>query len=324
MEYFSELYGDYYLAAARVLERAFDGGLTESELRAVVRECVSTEGELYITQQLTGGKWQLLRAEGGRYYPLTRSTPKMPLTLLQRAWLSTLLEDARCTLFLSSAQRAELKQALDTEPLYDSRFLSSADVCSGGDEFTSPAYAERFRLIMRAVKEGRVLGISYISGRGKSLRGSFLPHAVEYSAKDEKFRLRAYLVRRSRPVFYASINLGRITSLVESSEPPPSPEALNGMPRSRRAGEPAVIEIIDGRNALERAMIQLSSFDKRTEYSEESGRYLCSIYYNICDETELLIRLLSFGPLVRVLSPAPFVGQVRERVLAQCRLAQMG
>lgn len=38
---------------------------------------------------------------------------------------------------------------------------------------------------------------------------------------------------------------------------------------------------------------------------------ICSIYYDKADETELLIDILSFGPVVRVLGPEPFLGLIK-------------
>lgn len=67
-------------------------------------------------------------------------------------------------------------------------------------------------------------------------------------------------------------------------------------------------------------MLHFSSYEKRTEKIEGTGEYLCSIYYNKAVETELLIQILSFGPVVRVLGPKPFLAQIRERVKRQKEL----
>mgnify|MGYP001624081520 FL=1 len=47
------------------------------------------------------------------------------------------------------------------------------------------------------------------------------------------------------------------------------------------------------------------------------GKWICSICYDKEDEPELLIDVLSFGPVVRVLGPEDFVRQVRQRVERQ-------
>ena len=50
-------------------------------------------------------------------------------------------------------------------------------------------------------------------------------------------------------------------------------------------------------------MLHFANYEKRTEYDEERGKWICSICYDKEDEPELLIDVLSFGPVVRVLGP---------------------
>jgi len=45
-----------------------------------------------------------------------------------------------------------------------------------------------------------------------------------------------------------------------------------------------------------------------------------TITYQKEDETELLIRILGFGPVVRVTAPDHFVSLVRERLLRQKKI----
>lgn len=49
--------------------------------------------------------------------------------------------------------------------------------------------------------------------------------------------------------------------------------------------------------------------------------WLCSIYYDTADETELLIDIsLSFGPVIEVLGPGHFRSMVKNRVKRQHEL----
>ncbi|MFQ8599474.1 MAG: hypothetical protein ACLSAP_02015 [Oscillospiraceae bacterium] len=68
------------------------------------------------------------------------------------------------------------------------------------------------------------------------------------------------------------------------------------------------------------AVLHFANYRKRTTFDENTGRYLCTIYYDKRDEIELLIRVLSFGPVVRVLGPAPFLKLVKQRVARQYEL----
>ena len=79
------------------------------------------------------------------------------------------------------------------------------------------------------------------------------------------------------------------------------------------------LEIYDERNALERVMLAFAHFEKRT-IQVGANVYQLTISYEIFDETELLIRILSFGPMVKVLEPASFQQQIRERISKQLEL----
>ena len=77
------------------------------------------------------------------------------------------------------------------------------------------------------------------------------------------------------------------------------------------------------RMTTERCMLQFAAYDKQTVFDEKSGRYLCDIDYDPLEETELLIRILSFGPVLEVLGPEAFLAQVRERVRMQIERMQI-
>jgi len=83
---------------------------------------------------------------------------------------------------------------------------------------------------------------------------------------------------------------------------------------------PVILEISKERNALERCMLQFASFERRTEYDRERDMYTCHIWFDPAGETELLIRILSFGPVVRVLEPEGFLHQIEECIGLQIEL----
>ena len=80
-----------------------------------------------------------------------------------------------------------------------------------------------------------------------------------------------------------------------------------------------VTEITDERNARERAMLQFSYLAKKTERIGEKT-YRMTLYYRQEDETELVIKLLSFGPVLKVVEPETFVSLIRERIDRQYSL----
>ena len=63
-------------------------------------------------------------------------------------------------------------------------------------------------------------------------------------------------------------------------------------------------------------MLQFSYLAKRTERTDKKT-YRMTLHYRQEDETELLIRIISFGPLVKVVEPDSFAALIRERIEKQ-------
>ena len=61
----------------------------------------------------------------------------------------------------------------------------------------------------------------------------------------------------------------------------------------------------DERNALERTMLHFAHFEKQVEKMDDKN-YRVIIQYDSDDEPEMVIRVLSFGPLVEVVEPTDF------------------
>lgn len=78
-------------------------------------------------------------------------------------------------------------------------------------------------------------------------------------------------------------------------------------------------ELINCRNALERAMLHFAHCERETAHLG-GNRYRLRIYYSENDETEMLIRVLSFGPMMKVNSPESLVDEIKKRLKMQFEL----
>ena len=298
---FSEIYGSYFKAVSAILAKAVEGTLTERELTRTVLENAFGESLITIPAKLTDGSWPLLTEGFGT--PLRRA-PHMPLTLLEKQWLKALLLDPRVRLFAPSDEGLE-----DVEPLFTPDQFVYFDRYTDGDDYADPRYIAHFRTILQALREQRKLRVRYRGHRG--IRHSYvcIPYKLEYSSKDDKFRLITAAGRRP-----LTINLSRIDSvgLLE-------PWEENEYRPPREHEEMLVMELYDSRNALERAMLHFSDLEKETEKLDDK-RYRITLWYRHSDETELLIRILSFGPVLKVLEPQSMVERLRERLAKQTAL----
>ena len=295
---FSEVYGSYFGVVAAILAEAADGTLTERGMTQLVHEKAFGESGLSIPQALKSGAWPLLDQELGA---VLKHTPTMPMTMLQKRWLKSLLQDPRIALFAPDATGLE-----EVEPLYDPETFVYVDRYDDGDPYDDPRYIENFRTILQAIREKRMIRVRFHGYTGYRHSVICMPYRLEYSAKDDKFRLLA--MKKWIPY---TVNMARVYSCDLKEEYP-----AEALPTPKEHTEELTILLHNERNALERALLHFSHFEKETRKLED-GSYQIKLRYDHEDETELLIRVLSFGPVMEVVEPAAFRHLLRERLMKQ-------
>lgn len=331
MELFSEIYNCYYQIVAHMIEECQTRPLTRQELTDIADTYGYEESALAILPSLMDGSWKLLAAtedaEAEYRVPSfdtpVKHTPSLPLTALQKSWIKSLLDDPRIALFLTDGQLALLTQYLeDSEPLFHPSDFCYFDQYTDGDLFSLASYRKHFQLILKGIRTRQALRISYYSNKGREMEYTYLPCRLEYSPKDRKFRLYALYRRKNGRFRVDLLNVGRILRIVETGFYSPEALDIDSYMDTCLCRQPVVLEISSERNALERTMLHFSCYQKKVEKLDDTGKYRCSIYYDKTRETELLIQVLSFGPVVKVLGPEGFLQQVRERVERQEEIRQ--
>ena len=296
---FHEIYSSYYLAVSSVLREAVQGGLTGKEMNALVQKHAFGESLLTIPDGLKGEKWRLLHRDFST--PLKRE-PSMPLTTLEKRWMKALLLDTRIQLF-----NPDLTGLEDVRPLFTPDMIVYYDRYSDGDDYQNPDYIRHFDTILRALREKQNLYVSFESRMHAQPKLVVTPCYLEYSEKDDRFRLIA-AGRKRRWV----INLSRITAC----EPAHYSEAI---PLKEASSKTITFELEDRRNAMERILLHFSHLEKETKRLDDN-RYRVTLKYDSNDETEMVIRILSFGSAVKVTEPESFIALLRERIEKQKQL----
>lgn len=298
---FHEIYGGYYHTVAAILDEAVRGTLAPKRLRELVQTHAFGESFLSIPDGLTGERWRLLHRDLSTDLLYE---PERPLSLLEKRWLRALLQDPRIRLFDVDMHGLE-----DVKPLFTPDMFVFFDRYADGDDYHDPNYIVRFRAILTALREKKDLYISFTGGRQRQAALVVTPHYLEYSEKDDCFRLIASGFRRSW-----TIRLSRVLdcAIVENSR------ALALRPSKM---ETLVFELEDQRHALERVLLHFSHLEKETKRLDET-HYRVTLRYDPADETEMVIRILFFGPMIRVLEPQRFIDRLWERIERQRQLAE--
>lgn len=295
---FSEVYGTYYNVLAKLLEKAVDGTLTRESMNEIIRDKGFEESILTIPEALENQTWPLITDD---FTTPLEHKPTMPLTTLQKRWLKALLNDPRIRLFDPPMDGLE-----DIEPLYPPNTFVYYDRYNDGDPFGDPGYIQRFRTILTAIREKRWIRIQFSGGKGLPHYWRCIPYKLEYSAKDDKFRLISAGKRDVLPINLARINRCKLLE----------PYADEDYCPKKMKKRVLILELTDDRNALERVMLHFSHLDKETERMDDN-HYRITLYYERGDETELLIRVLSFGPVLKVVFPDDFVRDLCARLEKQ-------
>ena len=303
---FSELYSAYYNALAAIIKQAQREPLTAAEAREIIGNTAFRESAVEITDAISAERWQVLHSD---YTTDLQYTPTMPLTTLQKRWLKSVTLDRRFKLFGDW----DFYELDDVEPLFTDEDYRVFDSYCDGDPYDDKGYIHRFKNILFALHRDLPLDITFHSGKGRRVSLTVRPERLEYSEKDDKFRL--YVMGGK---LGSVINLGRM----EACEIHDGKTYIADCPHGERPRE-LLLEITDERNAPERVMTHFSHFEKSVKKLDDL-HYRVRLIYDADDEAELVIRVLSFGPMVKAVAPEHFISKIRERLIKQKELCTGG
>ena len=271
---FHEIYSLYYKTVTCLIQSSF------THVNEIINENAFKESFMMLEEALE--RWPIKNINVSTY----------PLTLLQKRWLKAISLDPRMQLFSYSWSFLD-----DVEPLFTPDDIYIYDQYSDGDSYTDLQYQKNFHIIMQAIKEKSGLVVVW---KMKQKTSFVLPQLLEYSEKDDKFRLVAY--------DGTVINVSRIEECHLTNN---NVSTTN----KQRVEKYVLIEVKDERNTLDRVLLHFAHFKKETEKKEKT--YTVKLYYDESDETEMVIRLLSFGPMIKVIEPLAFKQLIRQRLKKQ-------
>ena len=295
---FSELYSAYYNAVAEVLTSVMDGTVTEKELQRTVMKKAFGESVLTIMPALKSGRWQLLNPD--MTTPLEHK-PTMPLTTLQKQWLKAISLDPRIKLFDVKFFGLE-----GVEPLFTSADYYIYDKYGDGDPYEDEEYIRTFRVILEAIRGGTQIKFEMTNRQGKTMFIRCYPKRIEYSEKDDKFRLVTVGWHS-----VATVNIAKMRACAHYS----GEKTLEEVVREPQY-DTMTLKVLDERNALERVMLHFAHFEKQAERLD-GKHYIVRIKYATDDDSEMVIRALSFGPRVEVVGSERIRNLVIEKLKKQ-------
>lgn len=297
---FNEIYSVYYKSVALILNYIINGGKSIEQIEKIVNDNAFKESFLTIIPALEDEKWQLVNSN---FKTRIKNSPNIPLTLLEKRWLKAISLDKRVKLFDIDFSFLE-----DVEPLFTEDDYYIYDKYGDGDPYSDENYINTFKVLLKVIKNETCVKIRTLSRKGNDIFVKCYPKKIEYSEKDDKFRV---IVSGSR--FMDTINISRIISCKECCS---NVIAKEYKYLDKKTYNEMSLMITDERNALERCMLHFAHFEKQVERVSED-KYLAKIKYRKDDEAELVIRVLAFGPLIEVTGPSEFRDLIKEKLIKQ-------
>ena len=300
---FSELYSAYYRTVAAILSAILDGEQNEKALQDIVVGQAFGESVLTILPALKTEKWQLVHAD--MTTPI-RHKPTLPLTMLQKQWLKAISLDPRVQLF-----GVDFPDLGNVEPLFTPADYHVYDKYGDGDPYTDPEYIRQFRVILSAIQNDSQIKFNMVNRKGNTMYVRCRPVRLEYSEKDDKFRM---ITAGWRAV--STVNLAKIQNCAHYQ----GTQQVKGREREELY-DTVTVKIRNERNAPERFLLNFAHFEKQTEKLDKK-HYRVRIRYPLNDQPEMVIRMLSFGPMIEVTEPEAFRALMIEKLKKQlnCKL----
>ena len=305
---FHKIYGNYYNAVTAVLNYAVRKPISRDRITDIIQEYEYAFEEMtFMLPDDIGpeGRWSLLDKEGKS---ILNNQVDRPLTILEKRWIKSLLSDPRIKLFQPDETGLE-----DVEPLFDSEDFVYYDQYQDGDPYVDEHYIEIFRSILEAVHEQKSVQILYQRKNGTEEWQSCNPIRIEYSQRDDKFRVLSSVNGK-----IATFNIAKISEVRQQGDFYPIEETETKF-HGKRSVE---LLVEDTGRILERLLLQFSIYERTTECIGEHT-YKIILNYEEEDETDLLIRILSFGPRIKVIGPKNFVKRMRYRLGMQKNKLEM-
>lgn len=301
---FHEIYGAYYQAVAEMINKALEGTLSESDVREIISRHAFQESPYLLTNAIRCNRYYtILRKslKSGGYETSISNKPQLPLSLLEKRWLKTISEDPRVKLFDN-----KFPDLADVEPLYDNNAIYYCGQYFLGDDYNSEEYISNFKKIFSATKEKHLLYIKFRSPRDGIIEDIFEPSSLQYSTKENRFRLFAFL--NETDILY-TINLSRIMEC-EIREKFKIPTKVRD--------DYSYVEVIlkEDRQALDRFLLYFSNYERHTR-KLDNGKFLIKVLFPRADESEVFINVMSFIPMAKIIAPENMRDKFISRLLKQ-------
>ena len=316
MELFHEYKNKYFHLVFRILNLAKDGlykdeiikliGKEEYDEKIIGKDFKTFEGML-LNEYESSDNFNFLEESEGKFYSIVNKEGSMPLKVrfskLEKTWLNGMIKESVVQALLGKETIEKLEIALE-------------DVTEGNNdviEFTNKVRShapndlvklkDDFYVILEGIIKGKPIIYTNVDKNGNEYNNQLaLPIRIECSLKDEKFRASLYSLEEERAIMVSLHTLKDVKIAENIASNINREDVLKKLKEKRYCENPITIELEDIRGAMERCFMSFSSFERNSRAISEN-KYEIDIYYYTFEEADVIRKIMSLGPYVKVKSP---------------------
>lgn len=318
MDLFHE-YKNKYFDLVNFLLNLSRKGLTKEEIikivkdeefdeKLITKDFKTFEG-MILNEYNNEDNLNILKIKDNKYYPAIYSnTPlKNRFCKIEKSWIKDLINNEYAKQLLGEETVEKLKVSLEnsSEVITDNVDITNKSLSTSNKEIDR----NKFFTILSAILENKLIKYTSVDKNNVVYENKLAyPIRIEYSLKDDKFRLSTYCLSEERPVLLLLTNIKSI-EIIDNNYNIKREDMLNKLKEKKYVKEPIVLEVRDENSAMERFFMSFSSYETYSKVIGEN-KYEINLYYYSFQEDEIIRKIISLGPYIVVKSPGKVVDKI--------------
>jgi hypothetical protein len=319
MPAYNEINCKYYTVITELLNKSFEKELTLKDLRDIINDLGFYETNSLLIPPLISQNndgYNLMINSKDKFTSILKNKPLKFITNLELSWIKSLLHDSKINLFLDEDDYFYIKKALSNiKPLYTPENIDYIRRKHEKIEYTNENFINIFKKLTNSLRLNKKIQIFLNNGKNKFM----VIHKIEYSIEEDCFSLIGIKLENNKMISLERIALTQINKLKELNETY-FRKNINEFVKQSKCKEPISFELHNIRSGFERVFMSIASFERITEFDDKKNICYVKLYYYKIDEDTIFDLLISFGPIIKILSPSNIVEEFKSRINNQFKL----
>lgn len=330
MELFHEYKNKYFHLVFRILNLAQNGLYKDEIIRLIEKEeydekiigkdFKTFEGML-LNQYSKIDNFNFLEERDGKYYSILNNEDSIPLKVrfskLEKSWLNGMIKEPVVQALLGKETLEKLEAGLATVKEGSNEVIEFTNKVKNDFDVDLEKLSKDFYTILEGIIDEKPIIYCNVDKNGNEYNNQLaLPIRIEYSLKDDRFRASVYSLEEKRSIMINLHTLKEVKIAQNVNTKIKREDVLKILKEKKYSEIPITIELEDIRGAMERCFMSFSSFERNSRTISEN-KYEIDIYYYTFEEDEVIRKIMSLGPYVKVKSP----DRVRDIVIDKIRKA---